>query len=137
MEVKEKWVDDDFDEMGWHDSRLYQVKFPNEECDFILYLDYIFKWVEHKNYFNFWVSPSELIFKNVTSLNINVCFKQAVGVNIENIEREKLGLTPNKKMTYWKYTIITDKGNIELISTNFEMNIISQPILTKSQDMSN
>ena len=139
MEIREKWTDDDFEEMGWHDSRLYQIKFPNEECDFTLFLDYIFQWVKPKEgeeFFKFWVSPCELTFKNVVDLDINISFKNAVGIDISKIKREKIGLTPNGKMMEWKYIIETDKGNIEFLSTGFTMETISEPILSEGQDLS-
>jgi hypothetical protein len=138
MEVKEIWTNEDFREMGWHDSRLYQIKFPDEECNFTLYLDYIFKWEKQENdFFKFWVSPCEMIFKNVLDSEINISFKKAIGIDIIEIKREKVGLTPNGKMIDWKFLIETDKGTIELIATDFEMNVISQPILSDSQSINN
>ncbi|MBG6133200.1 hypothetical protein IWQ47_004466 [Aquimarina sp. EL_43] len=138
MEVKEIWTNEDFREMGWHDSRLYQIKFPDEECNFTLYLDYIFKWEKQENdFFKFWVSPCEMIFKNVLDSEINISFKKAIGIDIIEIKREKVGLTPNGKMIDWKFLIETDKGTIELIATDFEMNVISQPVLSDSQSINN
>lgn len=137
MEVKRTWSNSDFKEMGWHDSRLYQLKFPDEECDFVLYIDYIFKWVEQPDgHYKFWVSPCELTFKNVINLEIDISFKNSVGIDISEIKREKIGLTPNKKMTNWRFIVDTDKGNIELVATDFDMKVISQPKLIESQDLS-
>ena len=138
METKEKWTNDDFEEMGWHDSRLYQMKFPNEDYEFILYLDYIFKWEKPSTgkYFKFWVSPCELKFANVHDLKIDLSFENYLQIYIDDIRREKIGLTPNSKMTEWKFYIETDRGNIEFIATDFEMNLISQPVLKDGQDMS-
>ena len=135
MKVKKIWTDNDFDEMGWHDSRLYQLKFPDEDCNFILYIDYIFEWVKYKDRYKFWVSPCEMVFKNVIDLNLNLLFENSIGIDIDLIKREEMGLTPNGKMTDWKYQIETDRGRIEFTSTGFEMNLISQPILSKSQSI--
>ncbi len=136
MKVKEKWTNKDFNEMGWLDSRLYQIKFPDEEFDFTIYLDYIFKWEEQEDgFFKFWVSPCEMVFKNVSDLDINISFAKSIGIDIDNIKREKIGLTPNGKMINWKFSIETDKGFIELVATDFEMNLISQPILSNGQDL--
>ncbi len=136
MRVKEKWTNDDFNYLGWHDSRIYKITFPNEELNFIIYIDYIFKWEkEDNNFFKFWVSPCKLIFKNISDLELNISLKGYVGIDIDEIKREKMGLTPNKKMTDWKFIIDTDRGVIELIATDFEMIVISQPKLLNSQDM--
>jgi len=136
MEIKEKWTDDDFDEMGWHDSKLYQLKFLDENYHFTLYLDYIFEWVKEKEGYKFWVSPCVLTFENVVNLNLNLSFENNIGVYIVAIDREKIGFTPNGKMMEWKYLIETDRGNIEFASTGFKMERISEPVLTESQDLS-
>lgn len=137
MEVKEIWTDSDFDEMGWHDSRLYRMKFPDEDYNFILYIDYIFKWEKQKDdSFKFWVSPCELKFQNISNLKLNLSFEDFLEIFICEIKRQKIGLTPNGKMIEWKYIVETDRGDIEFESTDFEMNLISQPILSESQDLS-
>ena len=134
MIIKDKWSDNDFNDMGWHDSRLYNIKFPDEEYSFTLYLDYIFEWVKTvDNKFNFWVSPCKLVFENVINLKVNLCFENSIGIDINSIHREKIGLTPNGKLEEWKYTIETDRGNIELLATGFEMSLMHQPILSDSQ----
>ena len=138
MIVKEKWTNEDFSQMGWHDSRLYQIKFPNEDYEFSLFLDYIFDWVKDsdKKYFSFWVSPCVIKFKNIYDLKIDISFENFLEIFIEDIHREEIGKTPNGKFIEWKYLIQTDRGNIEFIATDFEMLVISQPILTESQSMS-
>ncbi len=123
--------------MGWHDSRLYQLKFPDEDCNFVLYLDYIFKWEEQNDgFFKFWVSPCKMTFHNVIDADINISFRKSIGIDIIDIKRKKIGLTPNGKMIDWKFLIETDKGNIGLVATDFEMKVISQPIFTSSQSIS-
>lgn len=134
MEVKEKWTNVDFDEMGWHDSRLYQFKFPDESFSFTLYLDYIFKWVEEKDSYKFWVSPCELTFKDVYNLKLNLSFENHLGLYISDIKRKKLK-SINNNITEWEFEIETDRGSIEFTSTDFEMNLISEPILSESQDL--
>lgn len=137
MNVKEIWTNTDFEEMGWHDSRLYQVKFPGEESEFVLYLDYIFEWVkpeEGEKFFKFWVSPCELIFENIYNLKLNLSFENYIDIYVDDIKREKIGLTPNGKMIDWNFVIETDKGNIEFKATGFRMKTISQPKLSEHQD---
>lgn len=136
MKVKETWSDSDFEEMGWHDSRLYQIKFPDEKFEFTLFIDYIFKWVEVDDRFKFWVSPCKLKFHNVINLKIDLSFENILGIDIVSVERTKVGLTPNGKMTKWMYLIETDKGNISFESTGYTMDVISEPEFLESQDMS-
>ncbi|MBQ4804095.1 hypothetical protein J8L88_14630 [Aquimarina sp. MMG015] len=136
MEIKDKWTDADFDIMGWHDSRLYQIKFPDENYNFTLFLDYIFKWEKQNDEtFKFLVSPCELKFENISNFKMSLSFENFLEIFIVEIRREKLGLTPNKKMMEWKYIIETDRGDIEFESTGFKMNLISQPILSDYQSL--
>lgn len=135
MEVKKLWTDLDFEEMGWHDSRLYQIKFPNEKCALVLYLDYIFRWEKIEESYKYWVSPCEITFKNVINLKLNLTFDDSVGVDINSINREFKGLTPNQKHKQWIYRIQTDKGEISFMTTGFEMNLINNPVLSDSQDL--
>jgi len=137
MEVKEIWTSDDFEVMGWHDSRLYQMKFPNEDYNFVLYIDYIFKWEKQQDdSFKFWVSPCELKFLNISDLKLNLSFDNFSEIFVSEIKKQEIGLTPNEKMIEWKYIIETDRGNIEFLSTGYIMKVISEPILSESQDMS-
>lgn len=46
---KSIWTHDDFEEMSWHDSNIYGLTIERNEdnftTDFLLDIDYIFKWV--------------------------------------------------------------------------------------------
>lgn len=136
MKVKERWTDDDYNEMDWHDSKLYQLKFLDEKFEITLFLDYIFEWIKENEGFKFLVSPCKLIFKNVSNLNIKLAFENHIGIYINEIRRSQLGLTPNKKFINWKYIIETDRGNIEFNTTGYKMELISDPIITDRQDLS-
>lgn len=136
FEIKDIWTDNDFELMGWHDSTLYQIKFLDKNLDFTLYIDYIFEWIQIENKFEFLVAPCELVFRNVLNLKVSLEFENYVGIYIDSIKRKKIGKTPNGKFIYWKYSILTDRGGIEFTATGFEMHLISKPILSKSQDLS-
>ncbi len=41
---KSIWTDLDFENMGWHDSRIHSVAF-GENFELIFDIDYIFKWL--------------------------------------------------------------------------------------------
>lgn len=135
MNVKNIWTDADFEEMGWHDSYLYSVSFPDQNQKLIFDIDYIFKWVldETSNLYSFWVSPSTLTFLNVMNLKIDIDFQNSVGLDISDINRLNPRLSPNGKFTLWDYSICTDKGSITFESTGYIQNIKEQPILSDSQ----
>lgn len=41
------WTEEDFNQMGWHDSNIYAIAF-GENFEFKLDIDYIFQWVHPK-----------------------------------------------------------------------------------------
>lgn len=135
MQVKDIWTDVDFEEMGWHDSYIYNISFPDENQKLILDIDYIFKWVldERSNLYNFWVSPSKLTFLDVLDLRIDLDFQNTVGLDIQDINRSNPRLYPNGKDIKWDYLILTDNGSISFESSGYIQNIIKQPMLSTSQ----
>lgn len=69
MNVRTIWTNEDFEEMGWHDSYVHAVSFPTSDNGLSLDLDYLFKWVvnHETNLFDFWVSPCILTFMDVSA----------------------------------------------------------------------
>jgi hypothetical protein len=138
MEVKNIWTEIDFEVMGWHDSRLYSIKFPDDNFQLKFDIDYIFQWIqEDKNSFKFWISPSNLIFNNVNNLKINIDFRNFIGLTILDIERGNSRMSPNGKITIWDYVIETDNGVISFSSTGFQQEIREQPVLSNTQYIEN
>ena len=134
MAIKEVWTNDDFQDMGWHDCRLYAVKFPQEALELTLDIDYIFKWEKLKNdRFRFLVAPCNLTFQGVLSLKLDLKITAAIGVDILAINRSLHELTPNKR-SIWHYAIETDRGLIEFETIGFVQKIRSQPIWSSSQN---
>ncbi|CAI9673591.1 MULTISPECIES: hypothetical protein [Elizabethkingia] len=134
MIVKDIWTDMDFEQMGWHDNYIHAILFPNENQKLVLDIDYIFKWVlnETSTLYDFWVSPSNLIFMDVLNLKINLDFQNTVGLGIQDINRSNPRPYPNGKGLKWDYSIFTDNGSIVFESSGFVQNIKKQPILTNS-----
>lgn len=136
MDVKHIWTDADFDEMGWHDSRVYSLSFPDENFEFSLDIDYIFQWVQPTDIsFQFWVSPCTLVFKDVTDLKVDIDFSNSITVSIIGIERSSVRMSQNGKAIIWKYIIETDKGILTFLSTGFRQYVRDNPSLSNSQDL--
>jgi len=136
MKVKEIWTEQDFEQMGWHDSHVYNVSFPNKELEFCLDIDYLFKWVldsSKTNLYKFWVSPCVLVFFNVSNLKISIEFKDSIGLDILDINRNESFLYLEKKITFWNFEILTDKGTISFESSGYKQIVRKQPILNQSQ----
>lgn len=129
MIVKNIWTDDDFNSMGWHDVRLYLLRFPNENLEMSFTIDYIFKWEKtNENNFQIWSSPCELIFGEVLNLELNLSFSDTACIDILSIVREYKELSSGG-ITIWNYRIETDRGVISFDSVGFKQIVKSSPVL--------
>lgn len=135
MDVKEIWTDSEFDDLGWHDCRLYAIKFPDENLKLSFDIDYIFKWEKVSEHFKFWVAPCDLVFSDVLGLKINMDYKDSIPMYISEVKRSNPRISPNGKVTIWDYFIECDIGQIFFSSTGFQQKIRSQPVLSESQDL--
>lgn len=136
MIVKDIWLDKDFEEMGWHDCRIYSISFPDEEFRFSLNIDYIFKWEKVKEELKgFWVSPCVLKFESVSDFNMSIQSDQSLMLFISNITRKNKRKTPNTHLIEWDYEIECDKGNICFSATGFEQRVKREPMFSITQDL--
>ena len=135
MNIKEVWSEIDFEEMGWHDCHIHAISFPQEDLELGLDIDYLFDWIldDKTNTYKFWISPCILFFFNVINLDFNIMFRNSIGLNIQNINRNNPRLSPNKKITLWDFEIITDKGYITFESSGYKQIVKKQPILNQYQ----
>lgn len=136
MRVKEHWFNSDFEDMGWHDSRLYSIVIPSEDFKLSLDIDYIFKWAKSDGeQEGFWVSPCELLFFDVAGLKINVDFQDNMLLFISDIRRKNERLSPNGKAVEWDFEIECDLGLVSFSATGFEQRVRTQPVLSETQDL--
>jgi hypothetical protein len=126
---KRFWTEQDFPKMGWHDCNIYKMRL-SEDIEFDL--DYILQWNKpdlEGLAFTFWVAPATLVFKNCTDLTFELNTVLNNTLEIDDIEKETID---NK--TFW--TIITQQGNIQFISTGFEQYIRQEPSFQFGQSIS-
>jgi hypothetical protein len=128
MDIKELWTDAEFDQMGWHDCRIYSLQFPNEEFQLKLEIDYIFRWEKLPNgSFRFWVSPCDLVFRNVSDFKAEIDFKNHMQLFILDLMRTNARPSPNGQVILWDYEIDCDVGVIRFTATGFEQHVRAQP----------
>lgn len=126
----EKWIWDqnDFEQMGWHDSQIWAISFD----DGIKFdLDYILQWVMPEvegGSLKFWVSPATLIFRNVSKLKVNIETKFEGGLEISDINREVF----DGKTTF---IIETHYGTIEIQTEEYKQIFRRPPVLTLQQTL--
>lgn len=126
---KPVWTDLDFENMGWHDSKLFALSFGNN-YEFLFDIDYIFKWVQRGKTFRFWVSPCTLVFENVHDVEIQID-ETAEGINIDEIRRDNPQRAKNtefiKIVTEFDWTLDTQQGAIYFKSTGFKQYVRKNP----------
>ncbi|MBU0568354.1 hypothetical protein KKC52_09970 [bacterium] len=134
------WTNEDFDQMGWHDSNIYSFAFYPEQLEFALDIDYIFKWVHPKSggkYFKFWISPVTMVFENIYDLVMDI--DTISGLEIDDINRDNPQKPRNAqyigKQTEWSWNIECHQGLISLKPVGFKMFVNSAPVLSKNQSL--
>ncbi len=130
---KHLWDDSDYDDLGWHDNRIYNLGFESKAYRLNIEIDYIFNWDEENT--GFWVSPALLSFENIRNVEVGLSFKDTSDIIIDSIDRDSPNLTPNQQLTEMSYYINTNVGVIKLISTGFKMFIKEEPIFSIQQDL--
>jgi len=126
---KSIWTEKDFDQMGWHDNRIYQISVTE---DLALNIDYIFQWNKPELEglsFTFWVAPATLVFKKTQNLSFDLDTAFDSTIEIQDIEREIL---ENDTLRI----IITHQGNFQFISEGFQQFIRQEPFFQFGQTIS-
>jgi hypothetical protein len=132
---KSVWSDSDFAEMGWHDTTLWSTAANPDAYEFLIDLDYIFKWVDPavgETYYKFWVAPATMIFENANAVQFDI--ESNLGaIEVADLHRGEPMPTPNGKLTERTYQFECQEGEIKLLATGFKMIVRQRPILLNSQ----
>ena len=135
---KTRWDDSDFGQMGWHDATVWSFLANPDRFEFLLDLDYIFKWVEpqeNEAHFQFWVAPVTMVFSNIHSVVIDIESRQGT-IESADLHRGEPEPTPNKKATQYMYRFECQEGAISLVATGYEMFARREPELLGVQSLS-
>ena len=140
-EPTNRWTNDDFEDMCWHDNRVHGVKIhsPREgwEYDIIFAIDYILEWINIDGRFRFIVAPARLAFHGAHNAQITVLLNYRQNLDIDRIEREDISSDAEKKAGYTKYMFSIyfhyQKNPITLEANGFTQSLISAPILMDRQ----
>lgn len=132
------WDESDFEQMGWHDSKIYAIAFEGEKFELALDIDYILKWLnpqEGESNFKFWVAPSTLVFRNVRDLKISL--EESLNLEIQDLHRMNPQEPKNVKhipeSIEYDWTIETTGGEIFFKSVGYKQYFRKFPVLLESQ----
>ncbi|ATI03453.1 MULTISPECIES: hypothetical protein [Cycloclasticus] len=134
---KAVWSEQDFQVMGWHDGTVWSMTANSEDFEFLLDLDYIFKWVdpkENETYYKFWVSPVTMVFENAHDVVIDIESQQG-NIEIAELVMEEPRLSPNGRFTQHTYRFECQEGAISIVATGFKMYVRQNPKLVEVQSL--
>lgn len=132
---KALWTSDDFEVMGWHDSRVWAMVASEESFEFAMDLDYIFKWVPPdpgETYFKFWVAPVTMVFENASDVSIQIESSQG-GIEVAALHREEPKLTPSGVLTDYLYRFECQEGAISVRATGYRLYVRMEPRFMQAQ----
>lgn len=133
-EIRWEWSDQDFENMGWHDSRLYSISLPREDFGIHLDIDYIFD-SALQNEGSYFIAPCTLIFDNVNSLRCEIDSVHLMQSYISQMTKSYIRDANNPVYKIYEYKIDGNFGRIILQGTGFRMLLRHGPIITDECDL--
>jgi hypothetical protein len=138
---RDKWTEQDFDDLGWHDCHVHAIRFhnPDEGYDFdlVLDIDQILEWIEVQGGFNFVVAPALLTFSNVNELVIGLELACKENLAIDRIEREEISAEPYREFrwTIHFHSLAGHKNTMRFRSNGFVLALTKQPRTIECQGL--
>jgi hypothetical protein len=132
---KEVWSEADFKVMGWHDATIWSMVSNSEKFEYLIDLDYIFKWVhpqENETYFKFWIAPVTMVFENAFDVKIDIESRQGL-TEVSDLLMENPELTPNGRLTSHTFRFECQEGEILIKATGFKMYVREKPKLIQGK----
>ncbi len=138
------WTDQDFDQLSWHNCLIYATAFRCDKAEFVLDIDYNFKFVTLPNTgvdSMFWVSPATLVFKDVCNLKFDFEFYsglQTEGLEIDEIENQEVLDLERQRLSLGRtknWIIAGHYGEIEIEASGFTQYIRQAPQMSEGYSL--
>lgn len=133
------WTKADFEQMGWHDARIYAAAFAPEAFKLAFDIDYILQWVQPTSdeFYRFWVAPATLVFENVHDVKFDL--EPFEGVEIADLRREDPQPCKNAgfigRDKEWRWVIETQQGDITLRAIGYKQHFRREPVFGRAQSV--
>ena len=134
---KAVWTEGDFDQMGWHDAKVWGMLADTEAFEFALDLDYIFDWIHpgsDEEYFEFQVAPVTMVFSMAHTIVIDI-ESQLGAIEVADLYRDDPVPTHRGEGTQRKYRFECQEGEISLMSEGHTMYVRSSPVRLRAQSL--
>jgi hypothetical protein len=140
MDAETTWDESQFEEMSWHDNRVYGLRLRRGDDrggQLELDIDYILEWItSDPAAWRFRVAPATLTFREVYSLRIEIDYKTVgaalVPFSIDGIERVPV---PNTEHSRWTIRINWPDGQLSFEATGFQQVLRAPAIVSTSQSL--
>ncbi|MEO9022808.1 MAG: hypothetical protein ABI237_18160 [Ginsengibacter sp.] len=133
------WTENDFEEMNWHDNKIYAISFLKEENQISFDIDYILEWIEQKkkkSCFKFLIVPATLVFRNVYEFSMSLSL---VDITIDSIYRNNPTKPKNAAhivdQIEYDWVIETTNGEIVFKSVGYKQYARQKPRLNENQSI--
>ena len=134
--MTERWTQEDFDQLGWHDCRMYSLSLPNDVSEVCFEIDYILEWIKEGNHYTkYLVAPCRLTFSSVRDFTVEIKQKNQLCAFISQISRSVDSKNEHGEINRWHYIIELDVGTLSFSSSEFVQVLLAEPILSKTQDL--
>lgn len=140
METKLVYNTNNFNQIQWHDTKIYAFAFDDKNFKFYLDVDLILEWIDpqlNSENYTFKIVPATIVFLNTWNLIIDV--DTNLNLVIEDVEMISPHLPNNIKyienvLEYcWKIEL--SEGEIQFNSIGFEILTKSEPVLSNEQSI--
>jgi hypothetical protein len=138
------WTTDDFDSLSWHDVHVHGLRLAsfNESlgsADLVLDIDYILKWENSGNGFQFTLCPAELTFQGVFGLKLELDYATPTAgmcpFSIHAINREPVQYPTGTKSYRWHIPVNWPEGSIRFEALGFTLTLVGAPIVHSQQSL--
>lgn len=137
--IQRVWTELDFEQMEWHDCRIYGFASYPESFEVAFDIDYICEWImpiAPATHYEFRTAPATLVFWNVRDLVIDIDSGDAT-LDIDSIKRTLVGVPINSKFIdrqeEWEWSLELGYGQIKLHSVGYHLYLRQIPKIRRKQ----
>ncbi|HWA12578.1 MAG TPA: hypothetical protein VHA15_05760 [Burkholderiales bacterium] len=138
------WTTEDFESLSWHDVHVHGLRLTsfNEShgtAELVLDIDYILKWENSGNGFQFTLCPAELAFQGVFGLKLELDYATPTAgmcpFSIHAINREPSEFPTGGKSYRWHIPINWPAGTLRFEAPGFTLTLVGEPIVHSQQSL--
>ena len=131
------WTEQDFKIMGWHDARIWGIAMNADNYEFLVDLDYIFKWEQledKETKCEFRIAPVTMVFENAHDIVIDLHSWQGT-IDIADLHMENPRKAWNNLFTENTFRFECQEGEIIINATGYKMYVRQEPQQIDSQSL--